>query len=119
MPRRVTTKNRWNDEQDSAIRAELRSACQANDSQRVDELFRRGTVSAADATACLEHATKDLPSMRILLENGADSVQIASIKYMSRSFELVKLLVEFGYDISANGHCILQYVGPTQQREHS
>jgi hypothetical protein len=108
MPRGVRTKKRQNVEQDSAVRGELRSVCKTNDSQRAGELLQRGTVSAADATACLVNTTQDLSLMRMLLEYGADPAHIASTKYMRRSFELVKLLVEFGYDISANRHCILQ-----------
>ena len=29
---------------------------------------------------------------------------------MGESLDLIELLVEFGYDIGINGHCILQYV---------
>jgi hypothetical protein len=35
---------------------------------------------------------------------------------MSRSFDLIKLLVEFGYEIGINGHCVLQYVSQISLR---
>ena len=108
MPRRIRPENRQSVEPNSAVRGELRSVCQTNDSQRVGELLQRGIVSATDATACLESTLQHLPLMRMLLEHGADPAHIASTRYMSLSFDLVKLLVEFGYEISANGHCILQ-----------
>ena len=34
--------------------------------------IEKGTVSAADATTCFSNARRDLPSMRVLLEHGAD-----------------------------------------------
>jgi hypothetical protein len=115
MPRRLKANQRGHIENqdqhvepDSACRRELRSACQTNDSQRVGELLRSGIVSAADATACLHDTTESLSLTRMLLEHGADPAAIASTKHMSQSFELVKLLVEFGHDIRVNGHCILQ-----------
>ena len=108
MPRRVRKDSSQSFEPDSVVRGELRAACQADDSRRISELLRNGTVSAADATACLGNTTRNLSSMRMLLEHGADPASVASTKYMSRSFKLIKLLVEFGYDISVNGHCILQ-----------
>lgn len=108
MPRAVRTKNRQDVKQYSALRGELRSACQKPDSQRVGELLQRGAVSAADATACLGNASQDLSLKRLLLEHGAEPAQIPSTKYTGRSFELVKLLAEFGHDISTNEHCILQ-----------
>jgi hypothetical protein len=95
---------------DSAPVRELRFACKANDSLRVRELLDNSCITAEDATACLEDAHSNLSLMRLLLEHGADPAVFARRHYMSRSFDLVKLLVEFGYDISINGHLVLQYV---------
>lgn len=47
--------------------------------------------------------------MRMLLEHGADPAVCATLRCMKRSIDLVKLLVEFGYDIKINKHYILQY----------
>jgi len=41
-------------EPDSAAMCELRLACKAEDSQRVGEILSDGSITAADATACLE-----------------------------------------------------------------
>lgn len=88
---------------------ELRSACEAGNSRRVVELLGSGSVTAADATACLEQTWRHLSLMRILLEHGADPAVCANTFYMGRSIELVRLLVELVYDISVSGHWILQY----------
>lgn len=88
----------------------LRNACSANDSQRLQELLDSGTVTRADANACLEFTKDQLPLMRMLLQHGADPAVCATTRLMKRSIDLVKLLVEFGYDIKINGHDILQYV---------
>lgn len=93
---------------DSDATRELRSACKAEDVDRVRELFDNGTVAAVNATLCLKETLENLPLMRLLLEHGADPSVCARICYMKRSFDLIKLLVEFGYDIKINGHCILQ-----------
>jgi len=93
---------------DSAAMRELRLACKAEDSKRVAELLSDGTITAADATACLEKTWRDLSVTRLLLEHGADPAVCARTYRMSQSFDLIKLLVEFGYDIKINGHCVLQ-----------
>lgn len=92
-----------------SIREQLRSACQLKDYNLVRQLLDNPSATAADATACLQDSYKDLSLVRILLEHGADPAVCAQIRYMRGSIELVKLLVEFGYDVSINGHCILQY----------
>jgi hypothetical protein len=96
-------------EPDSEVRSDLRSACKANDVQRVAELLNGNSVTAADATECLDETTQHLPLMRLLLEHGADPAACATTRCMGESIELVKLLVEFGYDIKKNGHWVLQY----------
>lgn len=95
-------------EPDSELVRELRSACKTDHIGRVRELLDAGSVTPTDATLCLRDALQDISLVRLLLEHGADPSGGARVLYMSRSFALVKLLVEFGYDISINGHCILQ-----------
>lgn len=95
-------------EPDSELVRELRTACKADDSQRVTELLNNGSIIATDATKCLEETWMNLPLTRLLLEHGAEPAACATTFRMSHSFELVELLVEFGYDIKSNGHCILQ-----------
>ena len=97
-------------EPDSAAVRELRLACKANDSERVRKLLDDGFTSAADATACLTETRENLSLMRLLLMRGADPAACAGTYYMAQSFDLIKLLVEFGYDIAINGHNVLQYV---------
>jgi hypothetical protein len=103
--------NSIEEEPDSEVRGELRSACvyRAEDIQRVAELLDSGSVTAADGTACLEETWHNLPLMRLLLEHGANPAACATEYHMGESIELIKLLVEFGHDIKTNGHWILQY----------
>jgi hypothetical protein len=95
-------------ELDSAAMCELRLACKAENSKRVHELLGEGLITAANATACLEDTWRDLVVTRLLLEHGADPAVCGRTHRMSQSFDLIKLLVEFGYDIKINGHCVLQ-----------
>jgi hypothetical protein len=110
--------NSIEEEPDSEVRGELRSACKykAEDIQRVAELLDSGSVTAADATACLEEAWHNLPLMRLLLEHGANPAACATEYHMGESIELIKLLVEFGHDIKTNGHWILQYGNPSSKK---
>jgi aconitase A len=94
------------------VRSELRSACKADDVQRVAELLNGNSVTVADASECVEETTQNLPLMRLLLEHGADPAACATTRCMGESIELIKLLVEFGHDIKTNGHWVLQYVIP-------
>lgn len=93
---------------DSELLDELQSACDAEDPHCVAELLGSGSVTAADATKCLNRTCGNLLLMRMLLEFGADPSVCATTWHMSLSFDVVKLLVEFGHDISINGHWILQ-----------
>ena len=98
-------------EPESEIVCELRSACAANDTGRVVELLNNGSITAADATACLRHALPPkIPVIRLLLEHGANPAVCATTRYMQESIELIKLLVEFGCDIKGTGHWVLQCV---------
>jgi hypothetical protein len=93
---------------DDEIR-ELSAACSANDSQRLRGLLDSGSITRANATGCLDSTLSRLPLIRMLLDYGADPAACATSRCMKRSIDLVKLLVESGYDIKINGHCILQY----------
>jgi hypothetical protein len=95
-------------EPQSAVVRELHLACKAEDSKRVAELLNDSSITAADATGCLEETWRNLQVTRLLLEHGADPAVCARTNRMSESFDLIKLLVEFGYDIKINGHCVLQ-----------
>lgn len=112
MPRTMTGRRRHRTvNSDSEPADQLRSACMADDLHRVAQLLGSGSVTAEDATECLDETCGNPLLMRMLLEFGADPSVCATTRLMSRSFEMVKLLVEFCYDISINGHWILQYVG--------
>ena len=98
-------------EPESEIVCELRSACEGNDTGRVVELLNNGSITAADASACLRHAwPPKIPVIRLLLEHGANPAVCATTRYMQESIELIKLLVEFGCDIKGTGHWVLQCV---------
>jgi hypothetical protein len=96
--------------QSEVVRA-LRKVCEEDDSRRVVDLLAGGSVTAADATACLKRSWRlEVPVIRLLLEHGADPAACGTTRYMQTSLELMKLLVEFGYDIKINGHWVLQCV---------
>lgn len=95
-------------EPDSELRGELRSACKTSNIERVREMLDAGSVTAADATSCLDDAHANFSVVRMLLEHGAEPSGCARVCRLKESLDLVMLLVEFGYDISINGHCILQ-----------
>jgi hypothetical protein len=97
-------------EPESEVVRALRKVCEEDDSRRVVDLLAGGSVTAADATACLKRSWRlKVPVMRLLLEHGADPAACGTTRYMQKSLELMKLLVEFGYDIKINGHWVLQY----------
>jgi hypothetical protein len=76
----------------SVDQRELEAACKTNDIARVRELF----------------ATRpSLPLMRCLLEHGAEFASYVRVK-SPPSLDVVKLFVEFGYDVKAEGHKMLQ-----------
>lgn len=86
----------------------LQSACNAANTLRVRELLQGRTVSAYDVTTCLRNAWPKVEVMRLLLEHGAEPSMCATTRCMKHSSSIIRLLVEFGYDIKINGHCILQ-----------
>ena len=85
---------------------DLEQACKANHIRRVREIFAKESLDGDYATRCILGA-KSLDMMRCLFEQGADAST-----YMHRgtpkSLDVVKLCVEFGYDVKAEGHKILQ-----------
>lgn len=90
-----------------ADQRELEIACKANDVACVRELFATRQLSDNDATKCSFHASPDLALMRCLLEQGADFSRYLWVK-PPPSLDMVKLFVEFGYDVKAEGHKVLQ-----------
>lgn len=106
-------------EPDPEVRGELRSACKADNIQRVAELLDNSSITAADATACLEETWQNLPLMRLLLEHGADPATCATTRCMRKSIGLIKLLVEFGCDIKGTGHWVLQFVVKQRCRDYT
>lgn len=90
-----------------ADQQELESACRANDIARVRELFATRLLNDKDATSCSFTTSPDLPLMRCLLEHGADFARYLLVE-APPSLDMVKLFVEFGYDVKAEGHKMLQ-----------
>jgi len=86
--------------------SDLEQACAANDLRRVRELFAEEHLDGDHATWCMLDV-ESLDTMRCLLEHGADAS-----RYMSgssfKSLDMVKLCVEFGYDVKTEGHKLLQ-----------
>ena len=88
----------------SADQRELKAACKANDIAHVRELFATRPLNNIDATNC-GLFTSSLPLMRCLHEHGA---VLAKLVNSATSLDMVKLFVEFGYDVKAEGHKMLQ-----------
>jgi hypothetical protein len=90
-----------------ADQQELEAACRANDIARVRELFATRPLNDRDATICSFSTSPSLPLMRCLLEHGADFARYLWVE-SPPSLDIVKLFVEFGYDVKSEGHKILQ-----------
>lgn len=91
------------------VRHSLFSAVEEDNVERVNQLSATTSLQAADATRALYHALTGPAVMRCLHLHGADAKAFDQIEKV-RSAELLKLLVEFGYDIRPVGHLIIQYV---------
>jgi hypothetical protein len=91
------------------LRQTLFSAVEENNVQRVSQLFATTSLQADDATRALGHASTRPAVLRCLLMHGADPKAFGRIERV-RSAEVLRLLVEFGYDIRLTGHLIIQYV---------
>lgn len=89
------------------IQEQFRSACRQKDLPRIRQLFSTTPLGAADATGALRDALHHIELTRCLLEAGADPKSCIR-PYHLRSFPMIKLLVEFGYDIASTGHLVLQ-----------
>jgi hypothetical protein len=94
------------------LRRELEDACSTGDIARVRRLFAVASLEPTDATETLTTSEGyPLATVRCLLELGADPepfVPWGAWQGQIQSVEAMELLVEFGYDIKANGHLILQ-----------
>jgi hypothetical protein len=91
----------------NADQRELQEACKANDIARVRELFATRPLTGLDADLYGGLTSPDLPLMRCLLEHGAD-IERHLLVSPPTSLDMVKLFVEFGYDVKAEGHKMLQ-----------
>lgn len=97
----------------------LLAACADNEEVEVRRLLSEGSLTADDATAAVKWAHEYPAILRSVLEHGGDpnTIRIETI----RSFESLKALHEFGFDVQTQGHLILQCVschsvqGPTDQ----
>jgi hypothetical protein len=78
----------------------------------VSQLLANHSFDADDATAALSEAGMDPTIIRLLLQHGAD-VNVADLWMTPLSKapgELLRLLAEYGYDFTSDGHRILQSV---------
>lgn len=91
----------------SVDQRELEAACKTNDIARVSELFATRPLNNDDASHCIFRTSPSLPLMRCLLEHGAEFASYVRVK-SPPSLDVVKLFVEFGYDVEAEGHKMLQ-----------
>lgn len=85
---------------------DLTQACEAKDIPRVRELFAVESLGNEYATK-YSRGMESLDLMRCLLEHGAD-IETYMCQQSPKSLDMVKLFVEFGYDVKAEGHRILQ-----------
>lgn len=90
------------------LRKRLFSAVEADNVELVGQLFVTNSLQAGDATRALDYAATCPAVMRCLLMHGADPKAFNDIEWV-RSAEVLRLLVEFGYDIRPTGHLIIQY----------
>ena len=94
------------------LQRELHATCLAGDIVRLRQLFTDADLDATDATDTLTWP-EDYPliTIRCLLDLGADVdkfVPWAASDGEIQSLEAMELMVEFGYDVKAKGHLILQ-----------
>lgn len=89
------------------VRQSLLSAVEADNVELVGQLFATNCLQAGDATGALGHASTRPAVMRCLLMHGANPKGFDRIERV-RSAEVLRLLVEFGYNIRPAGHLIIQ-----------
>ena len=97
------------DGENERIRQSLFSAVEADNVELVGQRFASNFLQAGDATRALRRASTRPAVLRRLLMHGADPKAFNHIEWV-RSAEVLRLLVEFGYDIRPTGHLIIQYV---------
>ena len=95
--------------EDENLRQTLFSAVKHDNVDQVSQLLATTSLQAGDATEALNRALTSTAVMRCLLLHGADAKAYDQIENV-RSAEILRLLVEFGYDIKPTGHLIIQYV---------
>ena len=83
------------------------AAVEAGNIVRVRQLLATATLQASDLTEALDYASPHLELMRCLLEHGADASAAPNVEDI-RSLGVLKLLVEFEYDIRSTGHLFIQ-----------
>ena len=86
--------------------SDLQQACEAKDIPRVCELFAAESLGNEYATE-YSRGVESLDLMRCLLERGAD-IDTYIYQQSPKSLDMVKLFVEFGFDVKAEWHKILQ-----------
>lgn len=87
----------------------LFSAVEEDNVERVSQAFATTSFEAGDATRALGRALNSPAVIRCLLMHGADAKAFDEIEEV-RCAEILKILVEFGYDIRPTGHLIIQCV---------
>jgi hypothetical protein len=90
-------------------RQQLLSAVEEDNVELIGQLFATTCFQAGDATRALGHALTRPADIRCLLRHGADAKSFDDIEQV-RSAEVLRVLVEFGYDIRPTGHLVIQYV---------
>ena len=85
---------------------DLEQACKANDIRSVRDIFANESLHGDYATNYILRV-ESLDMMRCLLEQGADASTYMRWNRL-KSLDVVKLCVEFGYDVKAEGLKILQ-----------
>lgn len=97
---------------DEAIFSELQQALVLGDLSKVQHVFSTNNLGPDDASKALSDQYRpsklDISVLQYLLEKGADP-KVFSIRFV-RSLERFKILAKHGYDISSQGHLVLQYV---------
>ena len=99
---------------DDDLHEALREACNVGDVDEVQRLCASNAISAEQSTTALKRAvsypTASNAVIRVLLEHKADP-NIVKVTSLKRSGDLLRLLIEFGYDdVASGGHMVLQYV---------
>ncbi|XXH00073.1 hypothetical protein Hte_006415 [Hypoxylon texense] len=92
----------------TAASDDLGAACSMNDVASIERLFQTGRLSAKDAMWELCLHSNSVEVTRCLLEHG--EVPTAKDMEHARSLDQIKLFAEFGFDVKAEGHLLLENV---------